>query len=90
LLAEHADPERDRRRCEVAQGAALGEKAGFRAESKAVWAAPTWRGLVETAEERNASLIVLGSHRRSGTVGHLRGSVACHAACSVLVVNHRT
>jgi nucleotide-binding universal stress UspA family protein len=59
----------------------------------AVWAAPTWKGIVETAEERNASLIVLGSHRRSGLVGRLLGSVAAavvaHAACSVLVVHQR-
>jgi nucleotide-binding universal stress UspA family protein len=75
-------------------GAALAEKAGFRSQSLAVWASPTWKGLVETSEERNASLIVLGSHRRSGLVGHLTGSVAsavvAHAACSVLVVHERS
>ena len=57
----------------------------------AVEAAPTWKGIVETAEERNASLIVLGSHRRSGLVGHLLGNVAtavlAHAPLSVLVVH---
>ena len=55
---------------------------------------PTWKGIVETAEERDASLIVLGSHRRTGLVGHLLGSVAAavvsHAACSVLVVHQRS
>ena len=50
--------------------------AGFRSQSVAVEAAPTWKGIVETAEEHQASLIVLGSHRRSGLVGHLLGSVA--------------
>jgi nucleotide-binding universal stress UspA family protein len=78
----------------AAQGAALATQAGFRSHSIAVWKAPTWKGIVETAEERNASLIVLGSHRRSGLVGHLIGSVAAavvaHAACSVLVVHQRT
>jgi nucleotide-binding universal stress UspA family protein len=77
----------------AAQGAALAEKAGFRSQSLAVWAAPTWKGIVETAEERQASLIVLGSHRRRGIVGHLLGSVAAavvsHAEGSVLVVHQR-
>jgi nucleotide-binding universal stress UspA family protein len=75
----------------AAYGASLAEKEGFRAQSLAVEAAPTWRGIVETAEERHASLIVVGSHRRSGLVGHLLGSVAAavvaHAASSVLVVH---
>ncbi len=78
----------------AAQGAALAETAGFRPESLAVEAAPTWKGIVETAEERNASLIVLGSHRRKGVVGHLIGSVAAavvtHSASSVLVVHKRS
>ena len=76
------------------QGAALAEKAGFRAESKALWAAPTWKGIVDTADERNASLIVMGSHcRRSGILGRLVGSVAAavvaHSTRSVLVVHDR-
>jgi nucleotide-binding universal stress UspA family protein len=75
----------------AAAGAALAEKAGFRSQSMTVEAAPTWQGIVETAQERGASLIVLGSHRRSGLTGHLLGSVAAavvkHAASSVLVVH---
>jgi nucleotide-binding universal stress UspA family protein len=78
----------------AAQGAALAEQAGFRSQSLAVQAAPTWKGIVKTAVERNASLIVLGSHRRSGIVGHLLGSVAAavvtHSASSVLVVHQRS
>ena len=78
----------------AAHGAALAEQAGFRSQSMAVKAAPTWKGIVETAEERQASLIVLGSHRRSGLAGHLLGSVAAavvtHAASSVLVVHQRS
>jgi nucleotide-binding universal stress UspA family protein len=77
----------------AARGARLAEQAGFRSQSIAVWAAPTWKGIVDTADERNASLIVLGSHRRSGLVGRLIGSVAAgvvaHSACSVLVVHQR-
>jgi nucleotide-binding universal stress UspA family protein len=75
----------------AAHGASLAEKAGFRSQSVAVEAAPTWQGIVETAEERGASLIVLGSHRRSGLTGHLLGSVAAavvkHSPRSVLVVH---
>ena len=75
----------------AAYGATLAEKAGFRAHSLAVEAAPTWRGIVEVAEAHGASLIVLGSHRHRGIVGHLLGSVAAavvaHAASSVLVVH---
>jgi nucleotide-binding universal stress UspA family protein len=78
----------------AAQGASLAEQAGFRPESVAVQAAPTWKGIVKTAEEHEASLIVLGSHRRSGIVGHLLGSVAAavvtHSASSVLVVHRRS
>jgi len=75
------------------QGASLAEQAGFRSESMAVRAAPTWKGIVETAEERKASLIVLGSHRRTGFTGHLLGSVAAavvtHSPSSVLVVHQQ-
>jgi len=77
----------------AAHGASLAEKAGFEARGITVKAAPTWKGILETAEERKASLIVLGSHRRSGLVGHLLGSVAvavvAHSASSVLVVRSR-
>lgn len=76
------------------QGASLAAKAGFQSQSMAVEAAPTWKGIVETAEERKASLIVLGSHRRRGVVGQLLGSVAAavvtHSASSVLVVHERS
>jgi nucleotide-binding universal stress UspA family protein len=75
------------------QGASLAEQAGFRSEGMALEAVPTWKGIVETAEERKASLVVLGSHRRSGVVGQLLGSVAAavvkHSASSVLVVHER-
>jgi nucleotide-binding universal stress UspA family protein len=77
----------------AAFGASLAEGAGFRAQSVAVEAAPTWKGIVETAEECRASLIVVGSHRRGGLMGHLHGNVAAaviaHATFSVLVVQPR-
>lgn len=75
----------------AAHGASLAEKAGFRSHAKAVEAAPTWKGIVEAAAEAEASLIVLGAHRRRGLVGHLLGSVAsavaAHGTASVLVVH---
>ena len=75
----------------AARGAALAEGAGFRSQSIAIEATPTWKGIVKTADEHNGGLIVLGSHRRSGVVGHLLGSVAAavvnHAKTSVLVVH---
>ncbi len=78
----------------AAHGSSLAERAGFRSASMALQAAPIWRGIVETADQRGASLIVLGSHRRSGLVGHLLGSVAAavvaHSPASVLVVHQRS
>ena len=77
----------------AAQGAALAKTAGFRPQAMAVRAAPTWKGIVETAVEHEASVIVLGSHRRKGLMGHLLGSVAAavvtHSTISVLVVHQR-
>ena len=59
-------------------------------DSMAVEATPTWKGIVATADEHNASLIVLGPHRRSGLLGHLQGSVAAavvaHSSTPVLLV----
>ena len=74
----------------AAHGGALAERAGFRAQSLAVEAAPTWRGIVDAAFDSAATLIVVGSHRRGGLIGHLHGSLAgaviAHATCAVMVV----
>jgi nucleotide-binding universal stress UspA family protein len=71
-------------------GAKLAEEAGFRPQSLAVEASPTWQGIIDVAEERSATLIVLGAHRRSGIVGHLLGSVSqavvAHSQSSVLII----
>jgi nucleotide-binding universal stress UspA family protein/MFS family permease len=78
----------------AAHGATLAEQAGFRAESIAVEAAPTWQGIVRAADEHGASLIVLGPHRRSGLLGHLQGSVAAavmsHSDIPVMVFPERS
>lgn len=44
--------------------AALAEAAGFRSRSAAIEVSPTWKGIVEFADEHDASVIVLGSHGR--------------------------
>jgi nucleotide-binding universal stress UspA family protein len=77
----------------AAHGASLADGAGFLARSAAVEAAPTWKGIVDAAEEHDASLIVLGPHRRNGLLGHLQGSVAAavvaHTATPVLIIPQR-
>jgi MFS family permease/nucleotide-binding universal stress UspA family protein len=77
----------------AAHGATLATGAGFVACSKAVEATPTWKGIVATADEYDASLIVLAPHRRNGLLGHLQGSVAAavvaHTATPVLIVPER-
>ncbi len=77
----------------AAYGASLAEKAGFRAQRMAVEAEPTWKGIVQTAKDSHASLIVIGSHRHGGLMGHLVGSVAAavvaHAGSPILVVRPR-
>lgn len=74
----------------AAHGASLATRAGFSAQALAVEAAPIWKGIVETADEHNASLIVVGPHRRNGLLGHFEGSVAAavvaHSTTPVLVV----
>lgn len=77
----------------AAFGASLAEQAGFRARSMAVEAAPTWKGIVQTATDHEVNLIVIGSHRHRGLMGHLVGNVAAaviaHATSAVLVVHPR-
>jgi nucleotide-binding universal stress UspA family protein len=72
-------------------GASLAIRNGFHATSLAVEAAPTWQGSIDTAAAHKVSLIVMGSHRRSGLLGHFHGNVAAaviaHATTSVLVVH---
>jgi nucleotide-binding universal stress UspA family protein len=77
----------------AAAGASAATAAGFRAEAHAIEGAPAWRAIAGLADERDATLIVLGSHGRSGVAGVLVGSVAssvvAHSRRSVLVVHRR-
>jgi nucleotide-binding universal stress UspA family protein len=75
----------------AASGAELAEAAGFRAQSAEIEKSPTWKGIAEVADDRDARLIVLGSHGRSGfagaLVGSVAGAVAAHSRRSVLIVH---
>jgi nucleotide-binding universal stress UspA family protein len=78
----------------AAYGASLLNSLEFQVKSLAVQAVPTWKGIVETAEEHHAGVIVIGSHRREGLAGHLGGSVASavvtHAPCPVFLVRKQS
>ena len=75
----------------AAEGAALAEAAGFRADTVATEGSPIWRRIVDVAEELKASLIVLGSHGRTGVswvmLGSVAGGVAQHFGGAVLIVH---
>jgi len=64
----------------AAHGAALAQAAGFRAQPLAVQGTPAGKAVIDTADDHDASLIVLGSHRRAGLGGRLAGSVAADVA----------
>jgi nucleotide-binding universal stress UspA family protein len=77
----------------AAHGASMAQAAGFRAHSLAAKEAPTWKGIARVAHDLDASLIVLGSHGKSGLTGMFLGSVAgdvaAHSGRSVLIVHRR-
>lgn len=77
----------------AAQGASMANAAGFSAESLAVKEATTWKGIARVADDHDASLIVLGSHGKSGLTGIFLGSVASavaeHSGRTVLIVHRR-
>jgi nucleotide-binding universal stress UspA family protein len=64
----------------AAHGAALAEAAGFRAQPLAVQGTPADKAVIDAADDHDASLIVLGSHRRAGLGGRVAGSVAADVA----------
>ncbi len=77
----------------AAQGASMAQAAGFRAHSLALKEATTWKGIARVADDRDASLIVLGSHGKSGLagvfLGSVAGAVAAHSGRTVLIVHRR-
>jgi nucleotide-binding universal stress UspA family protein len=71
-------------------GADRARSVGFETEARATIAAPTWEGIVDVADEIDASVIVLGSRGLSGArerlVGSVSHEVAEHSGRPVLIV----
>jgi nucleotide-binding universal stress UspA family protein len=90
-----AAPDQVRKAAEqtAAEGASMAEAAGFHAQGLELEGSPTWKGIARVADDRDASLIVLGSHGKSGLTGIFLGSVAAavaaHSGRSVLIVHRR-
>jgi nucleotide-binding universal stress UspA family protein len=72
------------------EGAQYARGAGLSAEPRGEIAAPTWRGIVETADELDATVIVIGSRGLPGfrelIEGSLSHQVAQHTGRPVLIV----
>lgn len=71
-------------------GAAHARRAGLEAEARATTASTPWQGIVDVADELDASVIVIGSRGLGGLRELARGSVshdlATHARRPVLIV----
>lgn len=82
----HADEALER----ATEGVEIARAAGFEATPRAASAARTWEGILEVADEVGASVIVIGSHGRTGVHEFVEGSVshevAKHSSRPVLVV----
>jgi nucleotide-binding universal stress UspA family protein len=85
-----ANVETDARRV-AGEGAALARSAGFEATALAQDGTPVWRSIVEAADAHDASVVVMGSHGRTGVGLVLLGSVAAavtrHTDRPVLIVH---
>jgi nucleotide-binding universal stress UspA family protein len=72
------------------EGAELARAAGFRAEPRGILATPLWQGVVETANEVEAAVIVVGSRTHSRlrelVEEHVAHDVVEHATRPVLVI----
>jgi nucleotide-binding universal stress UspA family protein len=62
------------------EGAQLARTLGFDAEPVAGRGDPVWRGIVDSANEHDAGIVVMGSHGRTGVPELLLGSVAAATA----------
>jgi nucleotide-binding universal stress UspA family protein len=82
--------ERDARKL-AAAGVALARFAGFDATPLVESGDPIWRRVIDVADAVDASLVVLGSHGRSGIgrllMGSVAAAVAAHTDRDVLVVH---
>jgi nucleotide-binding universal stress UspA family protein len=73
------------------KGAALARSLGFDATPLADSGVPVWSSIVQVAEDHHASLIVMGSHGRTGLglvlMGSVAATVARHTDRPVLIVH---
>jgi nucleotide-binding universal stress UspA family protein len=73
----------------AAEGAQLANANGFDAKPIVAEGTPIWNCIIETAEQRQAAVLVIGSHGRSGlsyaAMGSVATSVAHHVKRPVLV-----
>jgi nucleotide-binding universal stress UspA family protein len=72
------------------EGAAIARSAGFEATPLSTIGSPVWRTIVDSAEEHDAGIVVMGSHGRTGIglvlIGSVASTVVRHAERPVLVV----
>jgi nucleotide-binding universal stress UspA family protein len=84
--------ENDARRV-AEEGAGLAREAGFDAKAVVERGDPIWQRIVETADEHDAGLVVLGSHGRTGVervlIGSVAGAVAAHTERPVLIAHNQ-
>jgi nucleotide-binding universal stress UspA family protein len=75
----------------AAEGADLARRAGFEAEPVAQQGDAIWQRIVDTADERGASIVVMGSHGRTGiprvVMGSVASATASHTDRPVLIVH---
>jgi nucleotide-binding universal stress UspA family protein len=75
------------------EGAALARQNGFRAEARGILETPLWRGVLETADEIDAAVIVVGSrpHSRFSELveEHVSHDLVGHIRRPVLVISAR-
>jgi nucleotide-binding universal stress UspA family protein len=73
------------------EGARLAESAGFIALAVTRGGGPTWQAIVDAADEQDVSIVVMGSHGRTGAglvlMGSVAAAVARHTQRSVLIVH---
>jgi nucleotide-binding universal stress UspA family protein len=77
----------------AAEGASMAQAAGFRTQSVALQEPNIWKGIARIADDSDASMIVLGSHGKSGLtsifLGSVAAAVAAHSGHTVLIVHKR-
>jgi nucleotide-binding universal stress UspA family protein len=62
------------------EGASLATSVGFKATALAEDGSPVWRSIVDSADQHDASIVVMSSHGRTGIEYVLMGSVAAAVA----------